>query len=498
MNKSSLTFLFALLVFSSRAQYGRGLVSEIIDTNMVQFKDYSGIRAPLPSSYSLEAYAPEVGNQGQVGSCVSWASAYCAFTIIRRIETGNKYLEPFSALDLHNRIKASESEPPCSYGARISVALEMIKNYGVGRKPEVCDFQSANVYYNDKLFQWRYLNKSILEIKKALFSKNPVVIAANFYEDDWGKVKNHENGVWNGYYSGAQDGGHAMCVIAYDDNKNGGAFKIQNSWGNLWSENGYFWIKYDDFFKVVEYVYALSPRDGYELEDSNKITNTEVNASYFRVQNNCSLKVYVALSQRVAEEVQTIGWYAVESGSSIDLDISERSSNDFYWMATAWNGDTPVDWYDVLGTDRCMSRDKFNFSGIQSSDCPEKKPFYREDPTKGTYYQLQNLSCPNIATRGEEIQLSASNSKSCGISLNYSDKDNINWTGGALIDPYTGKQILESNADDGSYYEVSYIKKGKIYDFKGDATELQQIHFLKFANRQTAAYWLAYIESSKL
>lgn len=40
---------------------------------------------------------------------------------------------------------------------------------------------------------------------------------------------------------------HAMCVIGYDDNIAGGAFRVLNSWGTSWGDNGMVWIKYADF-----------------------------------------------------------------------------------------------------------------------------------------------------------------------------------------------------------------------------------------------------------
>ena len=46
-------------------------------------------------------------------------------------------------------------------------------------------------------------------------------------------------------------GGHAMCVIGYDDRKFGGAFQIMNSWGPEWGKNGVAWVKYGDFKNYV-------------------------------------------------------------------------------------------------------------------------------------------------------------------------------------------------------------------------------------------------------
>jgi len=54
-------------------------------------------------------------------------------------------------------------------------------------------------------------------------------------------------------------GGHAMCVVGYDDNKYGGAFLIMNSWGPEWGNNGFAWIRYGDFNFYVREAYGLDP-----------------------------------------------------------------------------------------------------------------------------------------------------------------------------------------------------------------------------------------------
>jgi hypothetical protein len=54
-------------------------------------------------------------------------------------------------------------------------------------------------------------------------------------------------------------GGHAMCVIGYDDRKEGGAFEIMNSWGPEWGKNGIGWVLYKDFKHFVREAYGLDP-----------------------------------------------------------------------------------------------------------------------------------------------------------------------------------------------------------------------------------------------
>lgn len=55
-----------------------------------------------------------------------------------------------------------------------------------------------------------------------------------------------------------ESSGHAMVVIAYDDERYGGSFQILNSWGPDWGDNGKVWISYLDF---VKYSYGIQSFD---------------------------------------------------------------------------------------------------------------------------------------------------------------------------------------------------------------------------------------------
>jgi C1A family cysteine protease len=218
------------------------------------------------SSYSLRPFAPNVMSQGQLGSCVSWASAYAGLTIVKRIEKNNKNLEPFSPLNLYVRYKKHFNEDPCSYGACVPFALNILKSNGCSAfnnfLPNECSKNvSENMVYDDKLYSFDPLNSSsISSIKSAIAGNMPVVIGIKCYDgDDW-KNAIFNNGVWSGYFTGNPNSGHAMCLVGYDDNKAGGAFEIMNSWGEDWGDKGYFWIKYADFVKHVDESYALIPQ----------------------------------------------------------------------------------------------------------------------------------------------------------------------------------------------------------------------------------------------
>ena len=51
--------------------------------------------------------------------------------------------------------------------------------------------------------------------------------------------------------------GHALCIVGYDDDKYGGAFEIINSWGSRWGNDGYMWIRYEDFVHFTKYAFEV-------------------------------------------------------------------------------------------------------------------------------------------------------------------------------------------------------------------------------------------------
>ena len=71
-------------------------------------------------------------------------------------------------------------------------------------------------------------------------------------------------------------GGHAMCVVGFSDAKK--AFKILNSWGKDWGNDGYIWVKYKDYKKYCKYAYQYIIKEKDPIVDDPIVTdeNTEV------------------------------------------------------------------------------------------------------------------------------------------------------------------------------------------------------------------------------
>ena len=238
----------------------------------------------FPSEMSLLQYAPPRLNQGRQGSCVGWASAYSARSILHARATGeNPQSAAFSPAFLYNQIALTNCQ-----GAYLMEALENMKSVGslpfreftynetsCSNSPNSSQKSDASSYkirgYN-RLSKGGYNYKvDMAGIRQNIAQGAPVVIGMQvggsfmtrmYGQSDW-KPTNSDKSL-RGF------SGHAMSVIGYDDNRNGGSFQIMNSWGNQWGDKGVAWVKYGDFEYFVKEAYGLSPM-GKASVDENKM-----------------------------------------------------------------------------------------------------------------------------------------------------------------------------------------------------------------------------------
>lgn len=226
--------------------------------------------AILPESSSLKMYAPLPGYQSVYGTCTSWAIAYCGRTMVEAIK--NNWTDrnmitarAYSPAFLFRMLEPDDAK--CEGGSSISEALDALKTEGVVMHSEIdalClaaidpnhleNAQAGKVKDYLRLFERDATPEhKVQSIKKSISEKKPIAFGMNC-PPSFMRAKE----VW----SPSEDpelnyGGHAMCVIGYDDTKYGGAFEVQNSWSTAWGDEGYTWIKYADFANFAKYAYEL-------------------------------------------------------------------------------------------------------------------------------------------------------------------------------------------------------------------------------------------------
>lgn len=223
----------------------------------------------LPQSHSLRQYCPTPKNQGNYGTCTSWAAAYAARTIAEAIKNGwtdraTIDREAFSPPFVYKQIKDA-GDYNCQQGSYPGDALLVMKSKGVPKYSEFHPMCTDNIpaYIFSSAFNHRIDNYfrlfsstadaqvKISKTKMALSEDCPVVIGMKCYQS-FNSAKDLWNGVHDTYL-----GGHALCVVGYDDNKYGGAFLIMNSWGTTWGNGGFTWVKYSDYATDTKYAFQL-------------------------------------------------------------------------------------------------------------------------------------------------------------------------------------------------------------------------------------------------
>lgn len=285
MNNNFVIVKFITLVFSTlplfllaQTEKGTGLIWEDKTFNAFPrvFKSDTN-QLKLPTKLSLKTWSPYPADQGETETCTTWAVAYAAYSIQKAIQTNlqnrdsiTKYA--YSAMYLYLQLAP---EADCEEGLALSFVLSALKNKGdiyhcefgqalcgVSPHDSLGIKASANRIKNyASLFSPFESNLSLKNqlVKESLAQKKPVIvgmeISLGFKKIPYGTK------YWNTTLDSDYAGGHALCVVGYDDDKQ--AFEVMNSWGREWANEGFIWIKYNDFARYVRYAVNLDLYQGY-------------------------------------------------------------------------------------------------------------------------------------------------------------------------------------------------------------------------------------------
>jgi len=221
------------------------------------------------TAMSLKKYCPQPGNQGQMGSCVGWASGYGALSIAQAIRDGISDRNVItgsarSALYVYNQIKIGG----CESGSFVHSAMELLQEKG---SPRLRDFAPNDCYVlpgasvdalasEMKIKEYHSLfqpndgaETKINQTRNSILAQKPVVIGmfltSSFYDVS-------TEGVWRPRPGERSEGGHAMAVIGFNDFTR--EFEILNSWGESWGNGGFFKMSFDDYAKYCKYGFQFS------------------------------------------------------------------------------------------------------------------------------------------------------------------------------------------------------------------------------------------------
>lgn len=214
-------------------------------------RDYTAYTelSDFPKEFELDM--PKVKNQMTVGSCV----AHALSTVVEYFnekETGNYEEMSTGYIYGNRRLTVHQGK-----GMFTRDAISTVARYG--DVPNEYFSENVEVPYAIELFEDKvdliepmgyhfkfaeyFRLKDELAIKTSIMENGPVVFSMYWFDDI--KVK---NGVMQTKcVKTSKTGGH--CMVIYGWNELG--WKVQNSWGTIWSNNGNVVIPYDVPFKEV-------------------------------------------------------------------------------------------------------------------------------------------------------------------------------------------------------------------------------------------------------
>lgn len=221
-----------------------------------------------PSSVdnSKSIYFPNIKNQGNIGSCVGWATTYYQYTyeVNKMLNIPTTDDNAYSPAWTYNYVNGG-----CNQAARLNAAYEVLKNQGAMKLKDFPHPENLNQYS----FSWSTETQKMVDALRYRAKPNSVNCESSTNLDNINEMlsKGKIGVIWtdpDGWIKRSTtdgesiivrgtncSGGHFMTIVGYDDsikyivNKNGlvgrGAFKLANSKGENWENNGYIWVAYD-------------------------------------------------------------------------------------------------------------------------------------------------------------------------------------------------------------------------------------------------------------
>lgn len=203
---------------------------------------------PVPKSLDYGPAMSPVRNQGDEGTCVAFAGVVG----VKEYQDSQEYkkLQELSPRYVYNLCKKFDGIPD-EEGTYPRVAMKVFLNYGVcpegfwpykphqKDRPKPGADKSALKY---KIKAYARL-KSLLDMKRSLLVNGPFLAGVEVYES-WFSQKAGKTGIIPMPKPSEElQGGHAVCIVGYDDTK--GLFRFKNSWGAKWGNKGYGALPYD-------------------------------------------------------------------------------------------------------------------------------------------------------------------------------------------------------------------------------------------------------------
>lgn len=299
MKKIFLIFALISTLFINAQGLNFSSNDQILKYDKYDFES-KGYAANIPSKYSLEKYVPPILNQDG-GTCVGFTSIYYGLSTMYNKKLNitselEKYAYAFDPYFLYTLINKSAN---CEDGLNYPEALDILLKLGA-KKLFYPSFLDCNSKIDDaqlkrvakyttpyKIKNAYFLKRQdkdfIKNVKELLYEGTPVLIGVDITKsfERFNSKSNingvNKDGLWKIKPNEKSKGGHAMCVVGYDNIKFGGCFKLANSWDTTYGDNGFLYIKYADFKRIIAVAcfFDIEESDFLNLPNYKRVSFTE-------------------------------------------------------------------------------------------------------------------------------------------------------------------------------------------------------------------------------